>query len=238
MIRCYNQIILFKRFYVEMNATLFRHHESKILFLGIALALGLVAFLLFLALFAPPYFKPFISITFTNIIFGRIAGLSIGIGAQIDTTLLVLFNFFIESIMVLISYPLFVLSLKKLDIISIQFLKDFLQKSQNIATKYQPLIKKYGVMGLVLFVLTPFAMTGPVVGSFVGFLIGFKHRTTLFIVLLSTLIGTIMWMYLIKNFEEQLIGYSQYLMQGVFIATIGVVAWFLVRKYLKRDSSL
>ncbi|MCK5678391.1 MAG: small multi-drug export protein, partial [Flavobacteriaceae bacterium] len=89
------------------------------------------------------------------------AGLSIGIATQMDTTLLVGLNFFIESVMVLILYPLFVLSWKKIDLISYPPLRKFLAKSKKNAHTYEPLIKRYGVIGLILFVLTPFAMTGP-----------------------------------------------------------------------------
>ena len=92
------------------------------------------------------------------------------------------------------------------------------------------MVKRYGVIGLILFVLTPFAMTGPVVGSFVGFLIGFKHRVTLFIVLSSTLLAIIIWIYLIKNFETELIAYNEILITGVFITMLGMFLWYLIKR--------
>ena len=73
-------------------------------------------------------------------------------------------------------------------------------------------------------------MTGPVAGSFVGFLIGFRHRVTLAIVLSSTFIAIIIWIYLIKNFEEELIAYSDMLMVGVFIAVAVLLLWYFVKK--------
>jgi uncharacterized membrane protein len=158
------------------------------------------------------------------------AGLSIGVASQMNTTFLVLFNFFIESIMVLILYPLFVFSWNKLDFVSYPPLNRYLERSKHNAHKYKPLIKRYGVIGLILFVLTPFAMTGPVVGSFVGFLIGFRHRVTLAVVLSSTFIAIIIWIYLIKNFEEELVAYSDMLMIGVFIAVTVLLLWYFVKK--------
>jgi uncharacterized membrane protein len=147
-----------------------------------------------------------------------------------DTTFLVAFNFFIESIMVLILYPLFVLSWNKLDFVSYPSLNQYLERSQKNAHKYEPLIKRYGVIGLILFVLTPFAMTGPVVGSFVGFLIGLQHRVTLSVVLCSTLVAIILWIYLIKNFEKVLIAYSDMLMIGFIIAAAVLFLWHLLKK--------
>ena len=216
-----------------MNHPFLKHDEGKILLFGLTL-LGLFFVLLFLsAIFAPDNTRPFLSITATNVIFGRMAGLSIGIGAQMDITLLVAFNLFIESIMVLTLYPLFVLSWNKLELISYKPLNEFLERSKVNAGKYEPLIKRYGIIGLILFVLTPFAMTGPVVGSFVGYLIGLSHRMTLFVVLLSTLIAIIIWVYLIKNFEEILIKYSDMIMSGFFIAAILMLIWYLYKRHFR-----
>jgi len=221
---------------LKTKHSFFKHKEGKILILGLTLLGCFFILALFCALFYPNYLQQILSITATNIIFGRMAGLSIGIASQMDTTLLIAFNLFIESIMVLIFYPLFVMSWNKLDLISYQPLNQFLERSKKSAHKYEPVIKRYGVLGLIMFVLTPFAMTGPVVGSFVGYLIGFPHYKTLLVVLFSTLIAIIIWVYLIKNFEETLIAYSDILMMGFFIAATIMLLWYLLKKYLFKNT--
>ncbi|TNF44863.1 MAG: hypothetical protein EP216_01220 [Epsilonproteobacteria bacterium] len=215
---------------MKFDHAFLKHKEGQILLLGLMLLGGYFVLVLLCAIFYSDYFQQLLSITVTNVIFGRMAGLSIGVASQMDTTFLVLFNFFIESIMVLILYPLFVFSWNKLDFVSYPPLNRYLERSKKNAHKYQPLIQRYGVIGLILFVLTPFAMTGPVVGSFVGFLIGFRHRVTLAVVLVSTFIAIIIWIYLIKNFEEQLVAYSDMLMIGLFIAIAVLVFWYFVKK--------
>lgn len=215
---------------MKSKHTLFKHIEGRILFFGLFL---LVVFLFLLALsayFDPKEFNILLSMTASNIIFGRMAGLSIGISSQMDITLLIAFNLFIESIMVLILYPLFVLSWKSLHVVSYAPLSDLLKRSKESAEKYQPFIKKYGIIGLVFFVLTPFAMTGPVVGSFVGYLMGLSHLTTLVIVLFSTLMAIILWTYFIKNFEATLIVYSDTLIMVLSVATILFVLWYFLKK--------
>lgn len=214
----------------------FRHKEGQILIFGLILLGCFFILAILCAIFYPKYLQQILSITATNIIFGRMAGLSIGIASQMDTTLLIAFNLFIESIMVLIFYPLFILSWKKLDLITYKPLNQFLEHSKESAHKYEPIIKRYGVIGLILFVLTPFAMTGPVVGSFVGFLIGFNHLATLAIVLFSTLIAIILWVYLIKNFEEILVAYSDILIQGLLVAMVIMLMWYLLKKYFFRSA--
>lgn len=212
------------------------HKEGKILLFGLVLLGVYIVFLLFTFLFYPDYFQALLSITITNIFFGRMAGLSIGVASQMDISFLVALNFTIETIMVLILYPLFVLSWNKLELISYQPLNDFLNKSKKTATTYQPMIQKYGVFGLILFVLTPFAMTGPVVGSFVGYLIGFRHWVTLFVVLLSTFIAILLWVYLIKNFEEILVVYSDTLSIGFLLAALGLLLWYLLKRYFNKTT--
>ncbi len=215
---------------LKLDHSLFKHKEGQILLFGLLLLGSYFILLLLCGIFYAEYFQELLSITVTNVIFGRMAGLSIGVASQMDTTFLVFFNFFIESIMVLILYPLFVFSWNKLEFVSYPPLSRYLEHSRHNANRYQPLIQRYGIIGLILFVLTPFAMTGPVVGSFVGFLIGLRHRVTLAVVLSSTFIAIILWTYLIKNFEEQLVAYNDILMIVISIAIAALLLWYFVKK--------
>lgn len=207
----------------------FKHFEGRILAFGLFLLATFLILLAISAYFWPGRLNVLLSMTASNIIFGRMAGLSIGISSQMDTPLLIAFNLFIESIMVLILYPLFVLSWRSLHVVSYAPLNDFFRRSQKSAEKYQPMIRKYGIIGLVFFVLTPFAMTGPVVGSFVGYLMGLPHLTTLAAVLSSTFIAIILWTYFIKHFEATLIVYSDVLIMVLSIAAVIVLIWYFVR---------
>jgi uncharacterized membrane protein len=215
---------------LKFDHSLLKHKEGQILLFGLLLLGGYFILLLLCAIFYADYFQELLSITVTNVIFGRMAGLSIGVASQMDTTFLVFFNFFIESIMVLILYPLFIFSWNKLEFVSYSPLTHYLERSRHNANKYQPLIQRYGVIGLILFVLTPFAMTGPVVGSFVGFLIGLRHLMTLAVVLSSTFIAIILWTYLIKNFEEQLVAYNDILMIVISIGITALLLWYFVKR--------
>ena len=215
---------------LKFDHSLLKQKEGQILLLGLLLLGAYFILVVLCGIFYANYFQELLSITITNVIFGRMAGLSIGVASQMDTTFLVFFNFFIESIMVLILYPLFVFSWNKLEFVSYPPLSRYLERSRHNANKYQPLIQRYGVIGLILFVLTPFAMTGPVVGSFVGFLIGLRHRVTLAVVLSSTFIAIILWVYLIKNFEEQLVAYNDILMVVISIAIAALLLWYFVKR--------
>ncbi len=207
-----------------------KQSEKRILAIGFLSLFGLFALLAFYAVINPKIFNILLSITASNILFGRMSGLSIGIAFQMNTFWLILFNLLIETILVLIFYPLFVMSWERLHIIPYAPLRDFFRRSQENAQKYEPLIKKYGIIGLILFVLFPLNMTGPVAGSFVGYLMGLGHLTTILVVILSTFGAIIVWTYLIKNFEATLIVYSDTLIAVLSITAVIVLLWYFVRR--------
>ena len=199
---------------------------------GLAMLGLFLLLILFSALFFPHSLQTLLSITATNMIFGRMAGLSIGIAEQMDTAFLIFFSFFIEAIMVLLLYPLFVQSWNRLEIITYEPLHDFFERSKETAQKYQPYIRKYGIPGLIFFVLTPLAMTGPVIGSFVGYILGFSHFKTLTTILSATLAAVSLWVYLIGHFEDLLVTYSHFISIGFLTAAILMGVWYLTKRYM------
>jgi len=220
---------------MQKKQTFFNHTEGRILLFGLGLLGMFFCILLLSILLSPSLFQTLLSITATNIIFGRMAGLSIGIAAQMDTALLVLFNFFIESIMVLLLYPLFIQSWNRLELVTFQPLHDFFERSRKSVQKYRPSIQKYGTPGLLLFVITPLAMTGPVVGSFAGYLMGFSHTKTLGTILSATLIAISLWVYLIQYFKHFLITYSHIINIGFFTLSVILGVWYLIKRYIVQN---
>ena len=161
--------------------------------------------------------------TLSNLFFGRAAGISFGFTAHFSDITIMLINMFIEFLTVMLIYPLFVLSWEKS--LDIKILRTFFIKVREQRVKYKDLFDKYGVYGLFLFVWFPFWMTGPVVGSLIGFLIGVKHYTTMFVVLGGTFLATAIWTYFLKELIHLLTylsSYAGYILLGAFIV-IGVV---------------
>lgn len=133
----------------------------------------------------------------TNFFFGRAAGISYGYTVEFSDGVIIIMNMLIEFIMVMITYPLFVLSWKKS--VEIGFLKEFFTSVKKQRHKYHDYFQKYGKYGLFLFVWFPFWMTGPVIGSIIGFLIGIRHYHTIVIVLSGTSLAIIIWTYFLKE---------------------------------------
>ncbi len=144
--------------------------ESRILALGIVIALLYIVGLALSWLWSTEKFYVLVTMTVTNIIFGRAAGMSVGYTMELGHSIVVLISMLIETILVLLFYPLFVFSWQRLLIIPA--LKNIMERTSKAAEAHHEKIRKYGIIGLFVFVWSPFWMTGPVVGCAIGFLLG------------------------------------------------------------------
>jgi len=140
--------------------------------------------------------------TVTHVIGGRAAGISWGYAHELPRALVMLANFLVEVFLVMLFYPLFVLSYRKL--IIIEPLKDALERAQEAARAHERQVLRWGVPGLLLFVLFPFWMTGPVVGCIIGFLIGLRPWVNLTVVLSGTGLAIVCWGVLLETLQRKL----------------------------------
>ncbi|MEN8303969.1 MAG: small multi-drug export protein [Campylobacterota bacterium] len=191
---------------------------------GKILIIGILMFLLFLIIVAVVYIfsvddaNSLVVMSVTNFFFGRAAGISYGYTVEFSDRVIILMNMMIEFIMVMVTYPLFVFSWNKS--LNIKYLRHFFISVKRQKLKYKSYFQKYGKYGLFLFVWFPFWMTGPVVGAIIGFLIGIKHYTTIFIVLSGTSLAIVIWTYFLKELIfllNQISANAPYILLGLFI---------------------
>lgn len=174
---------------------LFKTAEGHILLLGIAIALaGLVAMGL-MAFMSPQTSEIIGAMSFTSLILGTVVSMSIGYAAGYGHALVIAVNMWIETVVVLLFYPVFVLSVRKL--VALPILKEFIERTQSAAVRHHEKVRRYGVMGLFIFVGIPFWMTGPVVGSVIGYMLGFPAWLTLTVVIAGTFMTLLVWDYLL-----------------------------------------
>ncbi|MBD3271654.1 MAG: hypothetical protein GF384_03845 [Elusimicrobia bacterium] len=206
-------------------ASLYKHFvvyiEGRIFLYGLALCFAYLCCLGLVSIFKPDLIHILVSMTATNIIFSRAAGMSLGYTMGVDTWIIVTVAIITETMLVLLIYPLFVLSWKHL--IVINRLKRSMDKITHIANNKQPVINRYGWIGLCIFVFLPFWMTGPVVGAVIGFFIGLQPVTTVVIVLLSTHISTLGWALLLDNLYDYITVYSPYAPIVFFVCILVLV---------------
>jgi len=202
--------------------------EGKIFIVGILLLIIYFISIICLYIFSANDANNLVGMTITNFFFGRAAGISYGFAVDFNCSIIILVNIIIEVIIVMIIYPLFVFSWNKS--LNTEIFKNAVLKIEKQKIKYKYFFDKYGKYGLFLFVWFPFWMTGPVMGSIIGFLIGIKHYTTMFIVLTGTSLAIMIWTLFLKELMlllKQVSSNPSYVILAIFIL---IVLIFKIKK--------
>jgi len=193
---------------------LFKTTEGHILLLGIAVALvGLIVMGL-IAFWSPEVSHMIGAMTFSNIIFGRAVAMSVGYAGGFGHALVVPVNIWVETVLVM----------RKL--VEFPKLKRLLERTRTAAERHHSKVRRYGIAGLFIFVWFPFWMTGPVVGSAIGFLLGFPAWLTVSVVLSGTYIAMAGWAYLRLHTRAAVFGpWASVLIIGLIVLIILVGYW-------------
>lgn len=181
--------------------TLLRTPEGMVLVTGLTLLLALVAALAVSAVWSVGYARLLAAVIATNLVFGRVTAMSLGYATGLDDVSVVLANLVVEAILVLAFYPLCVLSWGQL--LEVKALRPTLRAVREAAERHRDPIRRYGLVGLFLFVWSPLWMTGPVVGCALGVLMGLTMRVTLAVVLAGTSVAILGWAVAMRELHEQ-----------------------------------
>jgi uncharacterized membrane protein len=206
---------------IKLKSTLLASSEGCLLLIGIALALIYTFWLGIKLLLSPDESQVLIGITATELMFGRAAAMAFGYTMGLGHKTVIPICMIIETILVLIFYPLFVFSWRHL--LVIKWLKNILERIKKSAETHKDKIQKYGVVGLFAFVWFPFWMTGPVVGSVIGFLLGLRILLNLPVVLTGTYVAIVGWAYLLRHFHKQIASYSSYAAMVIMALLVFVI---------------
>ena len=218
-----------------MHETLFASTEGRMLGFGLALTgLGLLAFGIGWHLY-PDGILPYAIMTGLNLIIGREAGMSFGYASGFGHAQVVPLNILIETIQVLVIYPLFVQSTRHL--IKLRILESFITRIHHAAESGGGVVRKFGIAGLFVFVFAPFWMTGPVVGAIIGFLIGLRPWVNLTVVLVSTYIAIGVWALLLNELNVWAATVNRFAPLALLLAIVLIaVAMHLLIRHRERPA--
>jgi uncharacterized membrane protein len=174
--------------------------EGRILLCGLVLSAGYVVALTIGYFIAPADTEVLIGMTATSVLFGRTAGMSFGFALDYGLISVIPVNTIVEVLLVLIIYPLFVFSWQRL--LVIEALDRFMRRIQSAAERHQEKIRRYGIPSLFIFVFIPFWLTGPVVGSVIGYFLGMRPWVNMSVVLSATTLACIAWALFLKALTE------------------------------------
>ena len=173
-----------------------------------------------------------ISMVGTHLIAGRAGGITVGLNLDLPEWLIVLNAFLIDSLIVLLIYPLFILSTRKT--LKISFVQDFLDASIKTAKKERKRVRRFGMVGLLLFVWFPLHMTGPLVGAIIGYFLRLKPYVNITVVLTGTFLAVVSWVIFFSKMNTVTGEYS-FLIPVVVIA-MALIVFLVIRMRNRRET--
>ncbi len=165
--------------------------EVKILSIGLLLSYLLGLYLFYLLFTDPELNTILFSTAIIHLMGGRALGIITCLSADISLFYTILYNFYLEVAIVLLVYSVVVLIMR--NIIQPKMFHSAVRQAELTAQSQKTKIKKYGAVGLFLFVMLPFFMTGPVIGSLIAYLLNYKAVNNFLIVFSGTLTSIIIY---------------------------------------------
>ena len=218
----------------RLRVTLLASPEGRILMIGAALAFAYIFWLGVKLLLSPDEFQVLTGMTAMNIMFGRAAAMAFGYSLYLGHAKVIPICMTVETILVLIVYPLFVFSWRHL--LVIKGLKNIFDRIRKSAEARKDKIQKYGLIGLFAFVWFPFWMTGPVVGCVIGFLLGLRSWLTITVVLSGTYLAIVAWAFFLRRFRDSVAAYSsQAAMVRMVLLIVIIIAGSLLHRTLHEN---
>lgn len=230
-------MIIFKRLFSLCNkglkklAYLIRERlnmiEVKILLLGLVLAALTGIYFLYLLFTDPGLYKVLSSTAIIHIMGGRALGIVTCLSADISLFYTILYNFFLEVVIVLHAYGIVVLVMR--NIIQPKLFDSAVRQAELTAQMQKTKIKRYGSIGLFLFVMFPFFMTGPVIGAIIGYLLNYKAINNFLIVFSGTLVSIMIYAFIGNNIINFI---NQYIHIDVLKKWSGIIITVLIVVFL------
>jgi uncharacterized membrane protein len=171
--------------------------EVKILLIGLGLAALTGIYFLYLIFTDPGLYQVLSSTAIIHLMGGRGLGIVTCLSAGISLFYTILYNFFLEIVIVLIAYGIVVLVMR--NIIQPRLFHSAVRQAELTAQSQKTKIKKYGSIGLFLFVMFPFFMTGPVIGAIIGYLLNYRAINNFLIVFSGTLASILIYAFIGNN---------------------------------------
>jgi uncharacterized membrane protein len=202
--------------------------EVKILLIGLALTALTGIYFLYLLYADPGLYKVLFSTAIVHIMGGRALGIVTCLSAGISLFYTISYNFFLEVVIVLIAYGIVVLVMR--NIIQPKLFDKAVRQAELTAQSQKTKIKRYGSIGLFLFVMFPFFMTGPVIGAIIGYLLNYKVVNNFLIVFSGTLASIIIYALIgnnIINFINQYIPIDVVKKWGGIVIAVLIVVFLI-----------
>lgn len=199
--------------------------EGKVFATGICVGAAWIVLLIVLTLTENVVPEHLLQMLATVMVAGRAGGISLGQELGLATWLIVINATVADTLTVLFLYPLFVFSARNM--LKKSLVNQMIGDSIKRAEEKRTWISRYGVIGLLFFVWFPLHMTGPLVGSIIGYFMGLHPYVNVGIVTVGTFLAVVCWTMLFQVFAEWAGEWSALI--PVFVITVALTAFLVVR---------
>ncbi len=199
-----------------MTQKIFNTTEGRIFLAGIVLSVLLLMVVGYFAVVDMKIAKVLVLIFLAHTLGGRAAGIGLCIMNNFGPLITICYNFYLEVLIVCFTYSIFVLSVN--NYIQIPWLLKMMEKISNNALEQKDKIAAYGWIGIFLFVMAPFFMTGPMIGSIIGYMIRIPLVKNLSATFGGTLTAIIIWFFCFDFMNHQF-----HVIQYIFAAIVIIV---------------
>jgi len=220
-----------------MKHTLLNTIEGRMLLTGILLSLLLIALIGFFGITQIQTAKILALVLVAHSFGGRAAGIGLCILNGYGALPTIVYNFYIEILIVCFTYSGFVLSTT--NYLKIEWFKKLMDRLAEKALENKEKIKPFGWIGIFCFVMAPLPVTGPVIGSIIGHMIRLSPFRNFSATFTGTLSAILLWFYCF-DFLEQRFHMIQYLFGAIVIIVLipyfkQIKKIFVTRSDIKKD---
>jgi len=180
-----NEASLIKRFLSSV--------EGSIFIVGNCMVILWLALIIFLFRIGYHHWLDMLTMAFTQLFGGRAASIAQGTQTDIYPVLIFFLATYVDTTVMFILYPVLVFSYRNF------FEKRFFQKRmkplfdsvQKRVTRY----RRHKIIAVYLFVWFPFWMTGVIIGSLLGYLLGLRAWVNMTTCILGTMSASFCWVF-------------------------------------------
>ncbi|MBN2706431.1 MAG: small multi-drug export protein [Deltaproteobacteria bacterium] len=198
----------------KSTKTLYRSGEGRVFLTGLLLTVIFIALVIYSLMLDIRVGQTLLLAFVAHTLGGRAAGIGLCIAFGFSGQITILYNMFLEVLIVCYCYSLFVFSFN--NYLKCKWLTVATINAEKQALKHKKTVSRYGWLGLFTFVMVPLPITGPAAGSIIAYFLKFSVLRNFSAVFSGTLVSIIVWTCFFDYLDRH-IAIFKYVMLAVLI---------------------